>query len=195
MKGSWFPVKVPAIEKRRTSDLRDCSYIIRHQYLIFLLTMFLYQSRLFVVSCSIIKLWNLTVVMSTRNLFQLASSLFSQTDRHSPLLGLRSRPSLDGGKMRASVRMTRYLESWGAAKPFANLHHRDSVTTDNGKINTTVSRTRSSLSVTNTQSHIHTKMTHSVAWFLFKDVPMGLYHFQRRERWAQSDAASESSAP
>lgn len=37
-------------------------------------------------------------------------------------------------------------------------------------------------------------MTHSVAWFLFKDVPMGLYHFQRRERWAQSDAASESSA-
>uniref|UniRef100_A0AAQ5YJA1 Adenylate cyclase type 2 n=1 Tax=Amphiprion ocellaris TaxID=80972 RepID=A0AAQ5YJA1_AMPOC len=62
-----------------------------------------------------------------------------KTERHSPLLGLRSRPSLDGGKMRASVRMTRYLESWGAAKPFANLHHRDSMTTDNGKINTTVS--------------------------------------------------------
>lgn len=41
--------------------------------------------------------------------------------------------------MRASVRMTRYLESWGAAKPFANLHHRDSMTTDNGKINTAVS--------------------------------------------------------
>uniref|UniRef100_A0A672GG45 adenylate cyclase n=1 Tax=Salarias fasciatus TaxID=181472 RepID=A0A672GG45_SALFA len=61
------------------------------------------------------------------------------TERHSPLLGVRSRPSLDGGKMRASVRMTRYLESWGAAKPFANLHHRDSMTTDNGKINTTVS--------------------------------------------------------
>uniref|UniRef100_A0A3Q1ECE4 Adenylate cyclase type 2 n=1 Tax=Acanthochromis polyacanthus TaxID=80966 RepID=A0A3Q1ECE4_9TELE len=74
-----------------------------------------------------------------------------KTERHSPLLGLRSRPSLDGGKMRASVRMTRYLESWGAAKPFANLHHRDSMTTDNGKINTT-------------------------------DVPMGQYHFQRRER-------------
>uniref|UniRef100_A0A8C6MGN0 Adenylate cyclase type 2 n=1 Tax=Nothobranchius furzeri TaxID=105023 RepID=A0A8C6MGN0_NOTFU len=55
-----------------------------------------------------------------------------------PLLGVRSRPSLDGGKMRASVRMTRYLESWGAAKPFANLHHRDSMTADNGKINTTV---------------------------------------------------------
>ncbi|XP_076016049.1 adenylate cyclase type 2b isoform X3 [Genypterus blacodes] len=74
-----------------------------------------------------------------------------KTERHSPLLGVRSRPSLDGGKMRASVRMTRYLESWGAAKPFANLHHRDSMTTDNGKINTT-------------------------------DVPMGQYHFQRRER-------------
>ncbi|XP_056877379.1 adenylate cyclase type 2b isoform X1 [Takifugu flavidus] len=74
-----------------------------------------------------------------------------KTERHSPLLCLRSRPSLDSGKMRASVRMTRYLESWGAAKPFANLHHRDSMTTDNGKINTT-------------------------------DVPMGQYHFQRRER-------------
>uniref|UniRef100_A0A672ZTT2 adenylate cyclase n=1 Tax=Sphaeramia orbicularis TaxID=375764 RepID=A0A672ZTT2_9TELE len=74
-----------------------------------------------------------------------------KTDRHSPLLGVRSRNSMDSGKMRASVRMTRYLESWGAAKPFANLHHRDSMTTDNGKINTT-------------------------------DVPMGLYHFQRRER-------------
>ncbi|XP_017276469.1 adenylate cyclase type 2b isoform X2 [Kryptolebias marmoratus] len=60
-----------------------------------------------------------------------------KTERHSPLLSVRSRPSLDGGKMRASVRMTRYLESWGAAKPFANLHHRDSMTTDNGKINTT----------------------------------------------------------
>uniref|UniRef100_A0A8C7YKR7 Adenylate cyclase type 2 n=1 Tax=Oryzias sinensis TaxID=183150 RepID=A0A8C7YKR7_9TELE len=48
-----------------------------------------------------------------------------------PLVGVRSRPSLDGGKMRASVRMTRYLESWGAAKPFANLHQRDSMTTNN----------------------------------------------------------------
>ncbi|RVE66299.1 hypothetical protein OJAV_G00105930 [Oryzias javanicus] len=58
-------------------------------------------------------------------------------ERHSPLLGVHSRPSLDGGKMRASVRMTRYLESWGAAKPFANLHQRDSMTTNNGMINTT----------------------------------------------------------
>ncbi|CAL1584424.1 unnamed protein product [Knipowitschia caucasica] len=74
-----------------------------------------------------------------------------KTEKHSPRLGVRARPSLDGGKMRASVRMTRYLESWGAAKPFANLHHRESMTADNGKIKTT-------------------------------DVPMGQYHFQRRER-------------
>uniref|UniRef100_A0A8C7F9H9 Adenylate cyclase type 2 n=1 Tax=Oncorhynchus kisutch TaxID=8019 RepID=A0A8C7F9H9_ONCKI len=63
-----------------------------------------------------------------------------KAERRSPHLCTRSRSTLDGGKMRASVRMTRYLESWGAAKPFANLHHRDSMTTDNGKINTTVSK-------------------------------------------------------
>ncbi|KAF7655392.1 hypothetical protein LDENG_00056860 [Lucifuga dentata] len=75
-----------------------------------------------------------------------------KTERHSPLLGVGSRPSetADSAKMRASVRMTRYLESWGAAKPFANLQ-RDSMTTDKGKINTT-------------------------------DVPVGQYHFQRRDR-------------
>lgn len=42
----------------------------------------------------------------------------------------------DGLKMRASVRMTRYLESWGAVKPFAHLQSRESYTTDamvNGK--------------------------------------------------------------
>lgn len=50
--------------------------------------------------------------------------------------------------MRASVRMTRYLESWGAAKPFANLHHRDCMSTDNGKINTTVSITLGARSCT-----------------------------------------------
>uniref|UniRef100_A0A8C4Z2J2 adenylate cyclase n=1 Tax=Gadus morhua TaxID=8049 RepID=A0A8C4Z2J2_GADMO len=48
----------------------------------------------------------------------------------------RPRHTVYGAKMRASVRMTRYLESWGAAKPFANLHHRDSMTNENGKINT-----------------------------------------------------------
>ncbi|GCB82946.1 hypothetical protein scyTo_0023373, partial [Scyliorhinus torazame] len=33
----------------------------------------------------------------------------------------------DSAKIRASVRMTRYLESWGAAKPFAHLNQRDSL--------------------------------------------------------------------
>nr|DBA22671.1 TPA: hypothetical protein GDO54_013684 [Pyxicephalus adspersus] len=35
--------------------------------------------------------------------------------------------SVEVTKTRASVRMTRYLESWGAAKPFAHLNHRDSL--------------------------------------------------------------------
>ncbi|KAM9366397.1 adenylate cyclase type 7 [Symphorus nematophorus] len=42
----------------------------------------------------------------------------------------------DGLKMRASVRMTRYLESWGAVKPFAHLQNREGFTADtivNGK--------------------------------------------------------------
>lgn len=60
-------------------------------------------------------------------------------ERRSPQHLFRPRHTLDGAKMRASVRMTRYLESWGAAKPFAHLHHRDSMTTENGKISTTVS--------------------------------------------------------
>uniref|UniRef100_A0AAZ3QIT2 Adenylate cyclase type 2 n=1 Tax=Oncorhynchus tshawytscha TaxID=74940 RepID=A0AAZ3QIT2_ONCTS len=74
-----------------------------------------------------------------------------KAERRSPHLCARSRSSLEGGKMRASVRMTRYLESWGAAKPFANLHHRDSMTTDNGKINTTVS--------THINTHTHETQT------------------------------------
>uniref|UniRef100_UPI00398F7819 adenylate cyclase type 2b n=1 Tax=Pristiophorus japonicus TaxID=55135 RepID=UPI00398F7819 len=57
-------------------------------------------------------------------------------ERRSPQHHYRHRHTADGAKMRASVRMTRYLESWGAAKPFAHLHHRDSMTTENGKINT-----------------------------------------------------------
>ncbi|KAK3510295.1 hypothetical protein QTP70_033738 [Hemibagrus guttatus] len=36
----------------------------------------------------------------------------------------------DGLKMRASVRMTRYLESWGAVKPFAHLQSREGLITD-----------------------------------------------------------------
>uniref|UniRef100_A0A8C6L1V6 adenylate cyclase n=1 Tax=Nothobranchius furzeri TaxID=105023 RepID=A0A8C6L1V6_NOTFU len=56
----------------------------------------------------------------------------------SPQHHYRPRHAIYGAKMRASVRMTRYLESWGAAKPFANLHHRDSMTNENGKISTDV---------------------------------------------------------
>uniref|UniRef100_A0A8C5F5B9 adenylate cyclase n=1 Tax=Gadus morhua TaxID=8049 RepID=A0A8C5F5B9_GADMO len=51
----------------------------------------------------------------------------------------------DGVKMRASVRMTRYLESWGAVKPFAHLQNRDGFTADpigNGKPRCKVSRYR-----------------------------------------------------
>ncbi|XP_076826755.1 adenylate cyclase type 2 isoform X2 [Brachyhypopomus gauderio] len=59
-----------------------------------------------------------------------------KAERRSPQHHYRPRHAFDGAKMRASVRMTRYLESWGAAKPFANLHHRDSMTNENGKINT-----------------------------------------------------------
>uniref|UniRef100_A0A671LXE4 adenylate cyclase n=1 Tax=Sinocyclocheilus anshuiensis TaxID=1608454 RepID=A0A671LXE4_9TELE len=36
----------------------------------------------------------------------------------------------DGLKMRASVRMTRFLESWGAVKPFAHLQSREEFSTD-----------------------------------------------------------------
>uniref|UniRef100_A0A8C7GK07 Adenylate cyclase type 7 n=1 Tax=Oncorhynchus kisutch TaxID=8019 RepID=A0A8C7GK07_ONCKI len=59
-------------------------------------------------------------------------------DPRNPLQG-RSMPKPrvnDGLKMRASVRMTRYLESWGAVKPFAHLQSREGYTTDtmvNGK--------------------------------------------------------------
>ncbi|TRY60214.1 hypothetical protein DNTS_026364 [Danionella cerebrum] len=59
-----------------------------------------------------------------------------KAEKRSPRLPPGLRPNLDGAKMRASVRMTQYLESWGAAKPFANLHHRDSMTNENGRINT-----------------------------------------------------------
>uniref|UniRef100_A0A8C1YNM2 Adenylate cyclase type 2 n=1 Tax=Cyprinus carpio TaxID=7962 RepID=A0A8C1YNM2_CYPCA len=63
-----------------------------------------------------------------------------KAEKRSPPLPARLRTTLDGVKMRASVRMTQYLESWGAAKPFANLHHRDSMTNENGKINTHVKK-------------------------------------------------------
>uniref|UniRef100_A0A669F4N8 Adenylate cyclase type 7 n=1 Tax=Oreochromis niloticus TaxID=8128 RepID=A0A669F4N8_ORENI len=45
-------------------------------------------------------------------------------------------PRVSSKSMRASVRMTRYLESWGAVKPFAHLQNREGFTQDtivNGK--------------------------------------------------------------
>uniref|UniRef100_A0A8C9ZQL4 Adenylate cyclase type 7 n=1 Tax=Sander lucioperca TaxID=283035 RepID=A0A8C9ZQL4_SANLU len=60
-------------------------------------------------------------------------------DPRDPSLNSRSAPKPrvnDGLKMRASVRMTRYLESWGAVKPFAHLQNREGFTPDaivNGK--------------------------------------------------------------
>lgn len=65
------------------------------------------------------------------------SVLFIQSK--DPSLNTRSAPKPrvnDGLKMRASVRMTRYLESWGAVKPFAHLQSPEGFTTDtigNGK--------------------------------------------------------------
>ncbi|XP_057577056.1 adenylate cyclase type 4 isoform X2 [Hippopotamus amphibius kiboko] len=47
-----------------------------------------------------------------------------EEDEKSTAGGLLS--SLEGPKMRPSLLMTRYLESWGAAKPFAHLNHVES---------------------------------------------------------------------
>ncbi|XP_032813401.1 adenylate cyclase type 2 isoform X1 [Petromyzon marinus] len=60
-----------------------------------------------------------------------------QGEKESPHLSCKCSKFSD--PMRASMRMTRYLESWGADKPFAHLQHRDSVPCDptassNGKI-------------------------------------------------------------
>ncbi|XP_063044617.1 adenylate cyclase type 7 isoform X2 [Engraulis encrasicolus] len=46
----------------------------------------------------------------------------------------------DGLKMRASVRMTRYLESWGAVKPFAHLQSREGFPIGDSMVNGKTSR-------------------------------------------------------
>uniref|UniRef100_A0A8D0BI78 Adenylate cyclase type 7 n=1 Tax=Salvator merianae TaxID=96440 RepID=A0A8D0BI78_SALMN len=58
------------------------------------------------------------LVIDPRSKQQVSNNHLSQTRVH------------DGLKMRASVRMSRYLESWGAARPFAHLNHRESVSSD-----------------------------------------------------------------
>lgn len=48
------------------------------------------------------------------------------------------KPRVNGGlKMRASVRMTRYLESWGAARPFSQLNQRESISSESAAPNGT----------------------------------------------------------
>lgn len=55
------------------------------------------------------------------------SCLFFQASEDSEEDDLMPNKSAEVTKTRASVRMTRYLESWGAVKPFAHLNHRDSL--------------------------------------------------------------------
>ncbi|XP_064416474.1 adenylate cyclase type 2 [Latimeria chalumnae] len=45
----------------------------------------------------------------------------------------------EGMRMRASVRMTKYLQSWGAEKPFAHLSHRNSIPVEHPAINRIIS--------------------------------------------------------
>uniref|UniRef100_A0A674ML80 Adenylate cyclase type 7 n=1 Tax=Takifugu rubripes TaxID=31033 RepID=A0A674ML80_TAKRU len=69
----------------------------------------------------------------------------------------------DGLKMRASVRMTRYLESWGAVKPFAHLQHRDGFPADtliNGKPHCRVRMNKSQKS--KFDEELHNEMTTTI---------------------------------
>uniref|UniRef100_A0A8C4IME5 Adenylate cyclase type 7 n=1 Tax=Dicentrarchus labrax TaxID=13489 RepID=A0A8C4IME5_DICLA len=76
----------------------------------------------------------------------------------------------DGLKMRASVRMTRYLESWGAVKPFAHLQRREGFTPDtivNGKPRNRVSilcafRCRNKSQKSKFDEELHNEMTTTI---------------------------------
>ncbi|KAJ7311843.1 hypothetical protein JRQ81_006156 [Phrynocephalus forsythii] len=57
----------------------------------------------------------------------------------------------DGLKMRASVRMSRYLESWGAARPFSHLNHRESVSSETSAPNRCRRRKETALQLANRQ--------------------------------------------
>uniref|UniRef100_A0A7N8XNI0 Adenylate cyclase type 7 n=1 Tax=Mastacembelus armatus TaxID=205130 RepID=A0A7N8XNI0_9TELE len=64
---------------------------------------------------------------------ELNAQTYLVIDPRDPSLNSRNEPKPrvnDGLKMRASVRMTRYLESWGAVKPFAHLQSREGFTPD-----------------------------------------------------------------
>uniref|UniRef100_A0A8C3AEX3 Adenylate cyclase type 7 n=1 Tax=Cyclopterus lumpus TaxID=8103 RepID=A0A8C3AEX3_CYCLU len=70
----------------------------------------------------------------------------------------------DGLKMRASVRMTRYLESWGAVKPFAHLQSREGFSPDaivNGKSRCKVRR-RNKSQKSKFDEELHNEMTTTI---------------------------------
>uniref|UniRef100_A0A7N6B2H8 Adenylate cyclase type 7 n=1 Tax=Anabas testudineus TaxID=64144 RepID=A0A7N6B2H8_ANATE len=81
-----------------------------------------------------------------------------------PSLNSRSVPKPrmnDGLKMRASVRMTRYLESWGAVKPFAHLQSRDGFTPESiVKVHMKVSKNKSQKS--KFDEELHNEMTTTI---------------------------------
>uniref|UniRef100_A0A8C6K9T0 Adenylate cyclase type 7 n=1 Tax=Nothobranchius furzeri TaxID=105023 RepID=A0A8C6K9T0_NOTFU len=69
----------------------------------------------------------------------------------------------DGLKMRASVRMTRYLESWGAVKPFAHLQNREGFTSESiisGKTRFKVNQMKSQK--TKFDQELHDEMTSTI---------------------------------
>uniref|UniRef100_A0A8C6L203 Adenylate cyclase type 2 n=1 Tax=Nothobranchius furzeri TaxID=105023 RepID=A0A8C6L203_NOTFU len=94
-----------------------------------------------------------------------------KVEHWSPQHHYRPRHAIYGAKMRASVRMTRYLESWGAAKPFANLHHRDSMTNENGLH----LRSDNSLDVSNIES-----LDVDVQWLKSEDIQRISLFFHNR---------------
>ncbi|KAM4722007.1 adenylate cyclase type 7 [Rhinophrynus dorsalis] len=87
-----------------------------------------------------------------------------------------SRPRVnDGLKVRPSVRMTRYLESWGAARPFSHLDHNESTSTEAlitiGKtkpeiplkgVGRPVTTDRNVLQKRNQEEELHDKMTNTI---------------------------------
>uniref|UniRef100_A0A672G5F7 adenylate cyclase n=1 Tax=Salarias fasciatus TaxID=181472 RepID=A0A672G5F7_SALFA len=85
-----------------------------------------------------------------------------------PSLNTRSAPKPrlnDGLKMRASVRMTRYLESWGAVKPFAHLQSREGFTPDaiiNGKPSFKVRVTWNKSQKSRFDEELHNEMTTTI---------------------------------
>uniref|UniRef100_A0A9J7YM21 Adenylate cyclase type 7 n=1 Tax=Cyprinus carpio carpio TaxID=630221 RepID=A0A9J7YM21_CYPCA len=72
----------------------------------------------------------------------------------------------DGLKMRASVRMTRFLESWGAVKPFAHLQSREEFSTDAMRVSVSMicvcCLCRNKSQKTKFDEELHDKMTTTI---------------------------------